>query len=200
MWWLRCKDLIDSYRPDLLYFDNSGLPLGQAGLDMAAHYYNSSLSWHGGLPVLNCKMLPEDRRPAVVEDVERGFRSEVVPHPWQTDTCIGDWHYRRSTFEQHKYKSAASVIRMLIDIVSKNGNYLLNVGPTSEGLIPQPSIDRLQQVGARQIVPRPAGFVQIHAYGRQLDVLASVRPHVGALPADALVAGGGLDLLEPAEE
>ena len=72
---------------------------GRIGLDMAAHYYNSSLSWNGQLPVLNCKLLPEDRRPAVVEDVERGFRSEVVPHPWQTDTCIGDWHYNRARFE-----------------------------------------------------------------------------------------------------
>ena len=57
-------------------------------------------AWRGAaqLPVLNCKMLPEDLRAAVVEDVERGYRSEVVPHPWQTDTCIGDWHYNRERF------------------------------------------------------------------------------------------------------
>jgi alpha-L-fucosidase len=98
-WYLRCKDLIDSYRPDLLYFDNFDLPLGQAGLDMTAHFYNSSIAWHGSLQaVVNAKNLPDDRRAAVVEDVERGFRSEVVPHPWQTDTCIGDWHYNRERF------------------------------------------------------------------------------------------------------
>ncbi|HEX4178493.1 MAG TPA: alpha-L-fucosidase, partial [Rhizomicrobium sp.] len=75
-WYLRCKDLIDSYKPDLLYFDDTGLPLGQAGLDMAAHLYNSSIAWHGSQQaVVNCKLLPDDRRAAVVEDVERGFRS-----------------------------------------------------------------------------------------------------------------------------
>ena len=98
-WYLRCKDLIDSYQPDLVYFDNFDLPLGQAGLDITAHYYNSSIAWHGSLQaVVNCKALPEDRRAAVVEDVERGFRADIVPHPWQTDTCIGDWHYNRERF------------------------------------------------------------------------------------------------------
>ena len=135
MWWLRCKDLIDSYRPDLLYFDNTGLPLGQAGLDMAAHYYNSSLSWNGQLPVLNCKLLPEDRRPAVVEDVERGFRSEVVPHPWQTDTCIGDWHYNRERFLNKSYMPADAVVHRLCDVVAKNGCLLLSVPVRGDGTI-----------------------------------------------------------------
>jgi len=69
-WLLRCRDLVDQYRPDLLYFDNIGdLPLGQAGLDIAAHFYNSSLQWHGGKleVVLNVKGLDEARRPALVE-------------------------------------------------------------------------------------------------------------------------------------
>ena len=63
-WFLRCRDLVDSYRPDLLYFDNSGLPLGQAGLDIAAHYYNASLAWHDGKleAVVNAKVLPPERR------------------------------------------------------------------------------------------------------------------------------------------
>lgn len=135
MWWLRCKDLIDSYRPDLLYFDNTGLPLGQAGLDMAAHFYNSALAWQGSLPVLNCKMLPEDRRAAVVEDVERGFRSEVVPHPWQTDTCIGDWHYNRERFLNKSYMPADAVVHRLCDVVAKNGCLLLSIPVRGDGTI-----------------------------------------------------------------
>jgi alpha-L-fucosidase len=73
-WFLRCKDLIDSYKPDLLYFDNSHLPLGQAGLDAAAHYYNAALGWHGGQQqvVINTKDLEPDIQPAVVYDIERG--------------------------------------------------------------------------------------------------------------------------------
>jgi alpha-L-fucosidase len=135
-WYLRCKDLIDSYQPDLLYFDNSGLPLGQAGLDMTAHFYNSSIARHGSLEaVVNAKMLPDDRRAAVVEDVERGFRSEVVPHPWQTDTCIGDWHYNRERFLQKSYMPADAVVHRLCDVVSKNGCLLLSIPVRGDGTI-----------------------------------------------------------------
>ncbi|KQW43628.1 MULTISPECIES: alpha-L-fucosidase [unclassified Roseateles] len=136
-WFLRCRDLIDSYRPDLVYFDNTGLPLGQAGLDIAAHFYNASMAWHGGKleAVLNAKELPHDRRAGLVEDVERGQRAGIEPLPWQTDTCLGDWHYNRGVFEGHHYKSAASVIHRLVDIVSKNGNLLLSIPLRGDGTI-----------------------------------------------------------------
>ncbi|MGM9489292.1 alpha-L-fucosidase [Ideonella sp. YS5] len=136
-WFLRCRDLIDSYRPDLLYFDNTGLPLGQAGLDIAAHFYNASMAWHGGKleAVLNGKLVPPERRAGLVEDVERGGRDGIEPLPWQTDTCIGDWHYNRGVFDSHSYKSAASVIHRLSDIVSKNGNLLLSIPVRGDGSI-----------------------------------------------------------------
>ncbi|WP_081714565.1 alpha-L-fucosidase [Asticcacaulis sp. AC466] len=135
-WYLRCKDLIDSYKPDLLYFDNFDLPLGQAGLDIAAHYYNASLAWHGKLDVvINTKNLPEDRRAAVIEDVERGFRADIEPHPWQTDTCIGDWHYNRDRFENKSYMNAQAVIHRLCDVVAKNGNLLLSIPVRGDGTI-----------------------------------------------------------------
>jgi alpha-L-fucosidase len=136
-WFLRCRDLIDSYRPDLVYFDNTGLPLGQAGLDIAAHFYNASMAWHGGKleAVLNAKEIPAERRAGLVEDVERGQRAGIEPLPWQTDTCIGDWHYNRGVFEGHHYKSAASVIHRLVDIVSKNGNLLLSIPMRGDGSI-----------------------------------------------------------------
>jgi alpha-L-fucosidase len=135
-WYLRCKDLIDSYRPDMVYFDNFDLPLGQAGLDITAHYYNSSIAWHGSLQaVVNCKALPENRRAAVVEDVERGFRADIVPHPWQTDTCIGDWHYNRARYTEKSYAGAASVIYRLCDVVAKNGCLLLSVPVRGDGTI-----------------------------------------------------------------
>jgi alpha-L-fucosidase len=135
-WYLRCKDLIDSYRPDMVYFDNASLPLGQPGLDIAAHYYNSSLAWHGSLQVvINTKLLPDDHRGAVVEDVERGSRTEIMPHPWQTDTCIGDWHYDRARFLNKSYASAASVVHRLCDVVAKNGCLLLSVPVRGDGTI-----------------------------------------------------------------
>ena len=135
-WFLRCKDLIDSYRPDLLYFDNIALPFGQTGLDIAAHYYNSSINWHGKLDVvINGKNLPVERRAALVDDMEHGLRSVIEPHAWQTDTCIGGWHYSRPLYERNGYRSAPDLVHELCDVVSKNGNLLLSVPVRSDGTI-----------------------------------------------------------------
>ena len=136
-WFLRCKELLDKYQPDLLYFDNAELPLGQAGLDIAAHYYNANMKNHGGRleAVLNSKGLAPDHVGTMVLDIERGRADRILPAAWQTDTCIGDWHYRRATFENHTYKTADTVIKMLVDIVSKNGNLLLNIPLRGSGEI-----------------------------------------------------------------
>ena len=136
-WFLRCRDLIDKYRPDLIYFDNFDLPLGQTGLDITAHYYNANMSWHRGAleAVVNAKQLPAEHRAAVVEDVERGFAAGILPAPWQTDTCIGHWHYNRAIFDNHTYKSAENVVQRLCDTVSKNGNLLLSIPVRGDGTI-----------------------------------------------------------------
>jgi alpha-L-fucosidase len=136
-WFLRCQDLLDKYRPDLLYFDDTGLPLGQAGLDIVAHFYNASMSWHRGKleAVVNCKLLQPSQRPAVVEDYERGSSDAIQPAPWQTDTCIGNWHYDRDVFARHGYKTVTQVVGMLANIVSKNGNLLLNIPVRGDGTI-----------------------------------------------------------------
>ncbi len=136
-WFRRCKDLIDRYNPDLLYFDNFDLPLGQAGLDIAAHYYNASMHRNSGTVdvVLTTKELPTHRRGAVVEDVERGFRGEMEDRAWQTDTCIGEWHYKKSLFDEKAYMSAEKVVHRLCDVVSKNGNLLLSIPMKADGTI-----------------------------------------------------------------
>jgi alpha-L-fucosidase len=135
-WYMRCAELVDKYDPDLLYFDDTELPLGQAGLDIAAHFYNASIGRHGRLEaVLTSKGLQADHLGTMVLDIERGRADRILPEHWQTDTCIGDWHYRRSLFEQHRYKTAETVIRMLVDIVSKNGNLLLNIPLRGDGTI-----------------------------------------------------------------
>ena len=135
-WFLRCKDLVDRYLPDLLYFDDTGLPLGRTGLDIAAYYYNSSISRHGKLDVvITAKNLPEAHCAALVNDMEHGLRAEIEPYAWQTDTCIGDWHYSRPIYEQNGYRSPAYVIHELCDVVSKNGNLLLNIPVRGNGSI-----------------------------------------------------------------
>ncbi len=146
-WFLRCKDLVDKYRPDLLYFDNTGdLPLGQAGLDIAAHYYNASRQWHDGKleAVLNAKGIDDAHRPGIVEDFERGVAAEIQPAPWQTDTCIGEWHYSRSVAERNQYKTVAQVVDMLVDIVSKNGNLLLSIPVRGDGTIDEDEVEFLE--------------------------------------------------------
>jgi alpha-L-fucosidase len=92
---------------------------------------------HGGRleAVMNTKGLNEAQRRCLVWDIERGITDRIEPYPWQTDTCIGQWHYRRSLFEQHRYKAAPTVIHMLADIVSKNGNLLLNIPVRGDGTI-----------------------------------------------------------------
>ena len=140
-WRARCDDLIDKYRPDIVYFDDTGLPLGQTGLDATAHYYNASLGWpdhrgESGLQVVATgkKLTPLQRR-AIVEDVERGFSASLRPQPWQTDTCIGNWHYDRALYERNGYKSAKAVIQRLTDVVAKNGCLLLSIPMRGDGTI-----------------------------------------------------------------
>jgi alpha-L-fucosidase len=146
-WFLRCQDLLDKYQPDVLYFDNTELPLGQAGLDIAAHYYNSSIKWHGKLDVvLNAKKMTDAHRAALVEDIERGVATGIRPDPWQTDTCIGSWHYERRLFEQHRYKTSQQVIQMLIDIVSKNGNLMLSVPVRGDGTIDEDEMNVVEGI------------------------------------------------------
>lgn len=136
----RTIDLIDQYQPDLVYFDDTVLPLypiSDVGLRIAAHMYNRSMEWHDGRleGVINGKVLDENQQKCMVWDIERGQSDHIETLPWQTDTCLGEWHYDRTIFDRHGYKTARSVIQRLVDIVSKNGNLLLNVPVRGDGTI-----------------------------------------------------------------
>jgi alpha-L-fucosidase len=136
-WALRCREVIDKYRPDILYFDNYEMPLGRTGLEATAYLYNRSLAWNGGreMSIVTTKKLNAAQRRAVMEDVERGFSDRMRDEPWQTDTCLGDWHYNRARLEHHSYVPAKAVIQRLWDVVSKNGNLLLSVPMRGDGSI-----------------------------------------------------------------
>ncbi len=127
-WFARIKDLVDQYHPDLLYTDG-GVPFGKiVGQSLIAHHYNSSSNRNNGKTdvVYTCKQPSEGMW---VEDLERGVMPGIRPFPWQTDTSIGDWFYNRDW----KYRGADWVIPMLVDIVSKNGNLLINVVQRPDG-------------------------------------------------------------------
>jgi alpha-L-fucosidase len=134
---LRTRELIDKYDLDFLYFDDTELPFGQTGLDVVADFYNRNIGKrHGRLEAcVFGKGFTPDHMGAAVLDLERGRANEIQALPWQTDTCIGEWHYSRAIYEQHKYKPAKTVIQMLADIVSKNGNLCLNIPLKGDGTI-----------------------------------------------------------------
>jgi len=135
----RTIELIDKYHPDLVYFDDTALPLwpvSDVGLKIAAHMYNMSIRRHGSLQaVINGKILNEQQRKCMVWDIERGQSNEILPYNWQTDTCIGNWHYDKRVLERHHYKTATTVIHTLVDVVSKNGNLLLSIPVKGDGSI-----------------------------------------------------------------
>ncbi|MTV36258.1 alpha-L-fucosidase [Duganella radicis] len=135
-WFRRVSDLLDTYHPDLLYSDG-GIPFGVVGRTLLANYYNANMAAHGGKlnAVYNHKDGGEFIAEAGVQDVERGVLKGINPLPWQTDTSIGDWFYS----DGYKYKSTTEIIHMLADIVSKNGNLLLNVVQYPDGSLPPES-------------------------------------------------------------
>jgi len=149
----RTQQLWDDYRPDQIYFDDTVLPFhgvtDEIGLKLAAHCYNTRLDRKGRTEaVMNGKWLSEMQRRALVYDIERGKAHDILPQPWQTDTCIGSWHYDRGIYERKQYKSAASVVRMLADIVSKNGNLMLSVPLRRDGQPDEQEIEIVKDIGA----------------------------------------------------
>jgi len=136
----RHKQLIDEYEPEILYYDDTVMPFYPTfndGVELTAYYYNTMFRKNGGKQeVVACgKVLNEEQRKAMVWDVERGVPGQMVTPYWQTDTCIGSWHYDRGIYDRNGYKSAETVIQMLIDIVSKGGNLLLSVPIRADGTV-----------------------------------------------------------------
>ena len=164
---LRVQDVIDQYNPDLLYFDDNcdwdfdaGAPSGRK-LDVwlgipeltppiMAYYYNANIKRNKGKldAVFNIKNVPVAVRSTLVRDFEMSQAPEIQPAPWQTDACIGSWHYNRRIFENHKYRTPESMVHLLVDVVSKNGNLLLNIPLPGHGLPDEDELSFLDKFGA----------------------------------------------------
>ncbi|MFD3406543.1 alpha-L-fucosidase [Kribbella sp. NPDC058693] len=147
--WLEAvTEMIDRYQPDLLYSDGP-LPFGEAtyepGLRAVSHLYNTSARLHG---TNRAVYQQKDRRPEVsavgMMDIERSQTPGIQPRPWQTDTSVGDWFYN----VRDVYKTAGHVIELLVDIVSKNGNLLLNVPQQPDGSLDLECTQLLEDLGA----------------------------------------------------
>jgi alpha-L-fucosidase len=144
-WLLRCTELVTKYKPQLVWFD---WWIEQPAMEayrksFTSFYYNQGLSWNKGVVVnYKNKSFPET---AAVLDLERGKMEGIRPLPWQTDDAVGfkSWGFIKG----ENYKSTQYVVDELIDIVSKNGNLLLNIGPRSDGTIPEEQQQLLLSIG-----------------------------------------------------
>ncbi len=147
-WWLRIKDIIDNYQPEILWLDfYVDIPdFEEYRPKLAAYYYNKGLEWDKEV-VLQDKNFSHEAFPegTVIYDLERGKLPGIRKLPWQTDTSIGKNSWSHVT--NWESKTANQLIDDLVDIVSKNGNLLLNVGPKSDGTIPQDQQDILLEMG-----------------------------------------------------
>ena len=145
-WLARSAEIVDKYHPDFFYFDWwIGQPAFQPELKrFAAYYYNQAARRRQGV-VLTYKQnaFPEN---AAVLDIERGKLDNIRRLPWQTDTSVSvhSWGYVKND----TYRDARSLIDELVDVVSKNGNLLLNVGPKPDGAIPEQVRTVLLAMGA----------------------------------------------------
>jgi alpha-L-fucosidase len=144
-WLARTSELMDKYQPQLIYFD---WWIDQHVFEpylrrFAARYYNRGEEWQQGV-VINYKheAFPEG---TAVLDVERGQLTGIRPLYWQTDTSVSQssWGY----IAHQEYRTVDALIDDLVDIVSKNGNLLLNIGPRPDGTIPEPEQDILLEMG-----------------------------------------------------
>lgn len=147
-WWNRTKEIIDNYKPDILWFDFylDRPEMAPYHPKLAAYYYNKGVEWNKSV-VLQDKNFnyPSFPQGIVVYDVERGSLSATREDPWQTDTSIGEnsWSYVSNWIS----KTPNRLIDDLIDIVSKNGNLLLNIGPKADGTIPEDQKQVLLEIG-----------------------------------------------------
>ncbi len=143
-WFGRTKELIDKFRPDLLWFDFGWHREEFAPYrpQVTAYYYNCASEW-GREVVLNYKAEFPDG--VAVLDIERGKLDDIRDEYWQTDTSVSyrSWCY----IEDDEFKTVTAVVHDLIDIVSKNGNLLLNVGPRADGAIPYEATAVLRGLG-----------------------------------------------------
>ncbi|WP_243073873.1 alpha-L-fucosidase [Microbacterium sp. SS28] len=144
-WLLRTVEIIDRYRPEILWFDwwietEAFEPYLRT---LAAYYYNSAHEW--GREVVIAYKWNAFADGAAVYDIERGAMSTVQPFVWQNDSAVSrnSWCW----IEGHDYKSIPELLGELLDVVAKNGNLLLNIGPKPDGTIAEPEIAILEAIG-----------------------------------------------------
>jgi alpha-L-fucosidase len=144
-WLARCCELVDKYQPQLFWFDwwIEQIVFQPYVQRFAAYYYNRGLEWGKGVAI-NYKNETFAEGSAIL-DIERGQLKEIRPFFWQNDTSISknSWGF----VHQQDYKKTGELIGDLVDVVSKNGALLLNIGPRPDGTIPEQEQQVLLEIG-----------------------------------------------------
>ena len=144
-WLVRSCELVDKYQPQLFWFDwwINNAAYRKALKEFAAYLYNRGEEWNKGV-ALNYKYQALTPKSAVF-DIERGQLDSIYPLFWQNDTSVSktSWCYVKN----HDYKKSDEIIGDLVDVVSKNGALLLNIGPKPDGTIPEPEQQILLDIG-----------------------------------------------------
>lgn len=149
-WYNISMEIIDKYHPDMIYYD---FDLNNEALNkyddanrylMLANYYNQAME-NNPEGVVCCNKHNAFTMAEALADKERSSLSEISPTPWQTDTSVGkkSWGY----ITDEIYRDGNQFIGALVDIVSKNGNLLLNIGPRADGTIPEEAENALLTIG-----------------------------------------------------
>jgi alpha-L-fucosidase len=144
-WLARCQELVDKYKPDMFWFDNgiNSRKLDDVKLRFAAYYYNRAVQWKKPVSI---STKSDAYLAGSIRDFERQGRApkEMTDYYWQVDDPIGE---KFGYVEGMKLSNATTVIRRLIENVSKNGNLMLNISPKSDGTIPEEQKQILLGVG-----------------------------------------------------
>ncbi|MGA2852607.1 MAG: alpha-L-fucosidase [Verrucomicrobiota bacterium] len=167
MW--RVDDAVSKYHPDVIYFDEAAgdtlldlgvkMGLGFLAPPLVANYYNKSLKWNDGKMdvVINLKciggrynsfknnpeLIPIVER-ALVKSSEATIEPTIMAYPFQTETTIQDWHYRKG----QRYIDAKSLVQSLMQNVSRNGTMLLNLTQHGRGDLDPQVIQIAKDIGA----------------------------------------------------
>ena len=143
IWKEKVCEVVDKYEPDVVYFDSRTFIIGEEYRYAAADYYYHTKGKTDGIITYKQEDFPEG---IGVFDIECGRFEAPRPFPWQSDDRLED-NVTWSMVQNPKYKSAECIIHQLCDIVSKNGNLLLNVGPYADGSFHPDAVKTLEKIG-----------------------------------------------------
>ncbi len=140
-WEKRHLELVNNYEPDLLYNDGMNFSYGEHGREVCRRLYNNSLNKNGKIDAVMLLKKPE---PGTVNEVESGGSNTLRQAPWQSEITFTDWFYKK---DRHLAHNAQTILEMLIEAVSKNGNLLLNIELFPDGSIPPEQKEIITTVG-----------------------------------------------------